>query len=278
MIRHGMFIDRENRKGQTPLIQSLGRAWDLHFFLKQVHPIPTEIQGHKTRLENALRRVHYIAVILIGQLNATVNWQGKAILSLPFACATDDWDLAALLLEHGAKLKPMPTCVDAETFLDTTPSKHRLNALKANAQGVTWPLRLCPCFFGKPVSDCHSKPVPYPDDSPVYRKCCKARNIDFIEEWDEESKSIYFTSTLTIPMSSPPFAPPEVHAFMEQLGKGIDLEHALKMHPVTWRNPEIPYFQTECLKLACQKKLADPAFSCLSVALSVNMSVARNRR
>ncbi|KAJ6559067.1 hypothetical protein DFH09DRAFT_517844 [Mycena vulgaris] len=134
MLRHGTLIDKENDKGQTPLLQALERIWDLHFVLKKHKgSLPQAVQDEK-QIENAQNRVRYIAVVLIGQhanVNSTVNWQGKVVSSLHFACAIEDWDLVTLLLNHGAKSQPTPTCVDVEAFLATETAKRRFAGLKA---------------------------------------------------------------------------------------------------------------------------------------------------
>ncbi|KAJ7695939.1 hypothetical protein B0H17DRAFT_1131132 [Mycena rosella] len=273
MIRHGTLIDTENAKGQTPLMQALERIWDLHSVLKRSTvkgPLPPTMQGYKTQIENAQNRVRYIAVILIGQhanVNATVNWQGKVVSSLHLACATDDWDLVSLLLEHGAESEPTPTCVDVDTFLVTAASKRRLKGLKANAK-ATRPLRICPCFSGEPMSECHSKRLPYPDDftcscgsGKVYEKCCKARNIRLTEIWDEETKWIQPSRTVSLPNGPPSFASPEVHAVMEQFKQNGDMEKVMKMVPEAMFNPEVREVFDECLELGCQENIADPAFT-----------------
>ncbi|KAJ6559057.1 hypothetical protein DFH09DRAFT_921755 [Mycena vulgaris] len=272
MLRHGTLIDKENDKGQTPLLQALERIWDLHSVLKKHKgSLPQAVQGYKKQIENAQNRVRYIAVVLIGQhanVNSTVNWQGKVISSLHFACAIEDWDLVTLLLNHGAKSKPTPTCVDVESFLATETAKRRFSGLKANAKEATRPLRLCPCFSGKPMSTCHSERLPYPEDftcscgsGKAYGKCCKARNIGLTEIWDEETQWIQPSRTVTIPNVPPSFASPEVHAVMEQVKQNGDMEQVMKMVPEAMFNPDVRSVFEECLELGCQDNIADPAFS-----------------
>ncbi|KAJ7486059.1 hypothetical protein B0H11DRAFT_1861539 [Mycena galericulata] len=203
-IRLGTHIDVKNGRGQTPLLQALERAWELRSVLLTTayafEPIPSSIVVDTQAYENARKRNRYIATVLIDQhadVNATVEWQGKVVSSLHIACAMEDWDLITALLKHGAKRKPTPTCVDAETFLATATAKHRFAALQTDANGVIRPLRLCPCFSGKPLSNCHYKELPYPDEftcpcgsTKTFKKCCKTRNTALKELWDEESQCI----------------------------------------------------------------------------------------
>ncbi|KAJ7675701.1 hypothetical protein DFH06DRAFT_977096 [Mycena polygramma] len=271
MIRHGTLIDKENAKGETPLLQALERMWELHSFLKGKAnmPLTPELQGYKEKIENAEQRIRYIAVVLIGQhanVNATVRWQGQLVSSLHFACAMEDWDLAALLLNHGAQSKPIPSCVDAEFFLTSAAAKRRLTGLKANAKG-TRPPRICPCFSGKPMSKCHSERLPYPDDftcscgsTKLYGKCCKTRNIPITEIWDEDTKWIQPSRNFTVPRP-PSYASPETHAVMEQVRQNGDMQRVMQMVPQIMFNPAIQSIYTECLEIALQDdEMADPAF------------------
>ncbi|KAF7347489.1 hypothetical protein MVEN_01505100 [Mycena venus] len=273
MMRQGTLIEKENAKGQTPLLLALERMWDLHDFLKSkvvAGPLPPEMLGYKTQIENAQSRVRYIATrIFIPQHanpNSTVKWQGKVVSSLHFACAMDDWDLVALLLEYGAQSQPTPACVDVETFLATAAAKRRYKGLKANTK-ATRPPRLCPCFSGKPMSDCHSNVQPYPEDftcrcgsGKAYGKCCKTRNIEVTERWDEESKWIQPSRGFTIP-GPPTYASPEVKAVMEQVKQNGDMEQVMTMGAEMMFNPEVHAVWDECLEIGCRENIADPAFS-----------------
>ncbi|KAJ7442658.1 hypothetical protein FB451DRAFT_1105628 [Mycena latifolia] len=209
--------------------------------------------------------------MLVGQhanVNSTVTWQHKVVSSLHFACAIDDWDLVVLLLEHGAQVKPTPNCVGVETFLASAAAKRRFNDLKANVKGATRPLRICPCFSEKPIGDCHSKPLPYPDDftcscgsAKAYGKCCKARNIEMTEIWDEETKCIQFSRASDLLLVPSSFASAEVRAVMEQVERSGDMEQVMKMVSQAMLDPRFRAMWKERLELACRNKTADPAFS-----------------
>lgn len=272
MIRHGTLVEKANAKGQSPLLQALERIWDLHSVLRKATargPVPESMLVYKKQIENAQSRIRYIAVVLIGQhanVNSTVNWQGKVVSSLHFACAIDDWDLVTLLLQHGAK--PPISCVAMDIFLTSAAARRRFKALTAKFKGATRPLRICPCFSGKPMADCHSQTLPYPGDftcpcgsAKTYGKCCKARKIILTEIWDEETKWIQPSRNVSIAQGPPAFASPEVRAIVEQVERNGDMEHVMNMLPEVMFNPEIRSVFDECLKLGCQENIADPAFT-----------------
>ncbi|KAJ7134739.1 hypothetical protein C8R44DRAFT_977259 [Mycena epipterygia] len=115
MIRHGTLIEKTNGKGETPLLQALERTWEQHSFpqtkANAPDPLPPAVMGYKQQIEDAERRVRYIAVLLIGQhanVNSTISWQGKIVSTLHFACAMKDWDLVALLLMSKLSWLPQP--------------------------------------------------------------------------------------------------------------------------------------------------------------------------
>ncbi|KAJ7147094.1 hypothetical protein C8R43DRAFT_1129874 [Mycena crocata] len=273
MIRHGTLIEKENGKGQTPLLQALDRIWDLHSVLKRhsKQRLPPTVQVYRDQIENAQKRIRYIAIVLIGQhanVNSTLQWQGQVVSSLHLACAVEDWDLVTRLLVHGAQPKPTPACADVETFLATAAAKRRFIGLKANTKS-TRPPRLCPCFSGKAMSVCHSHRLPYPEEfvcscgsTKMYGKCCKARSIELTEIWDEETKWIQPSRTFSLPLAPPPFASPEAHAVMEQVRQNGDMEKVMDMASEAIFNPEVRSVFTECLELACREgDIADPAFN-----------------
>ncbi|KAJ7784435.1 hypothetical protein B0H16DRAFT_1402350 [Mycena metata] len=289
MIRQGT-LEKVNSRGETPLLQAMQRISQLWLFLKQYRNLatPTEFQTCREQIENALARIRYIAVVLIGQhadVNATVkDSQGQLVSTLHFAFVTDDWDLVTLLLEHGAHSKPTPSCVDAETLLPTA-AKRRLAALNEKAKGVTRPRRLCPCFSGKPLSDCHTQSRPYPNDftcfcgsTKVYGKCCKTRSIPITEIWHEEDKCILRIRSFVPDL--PSYALPEVHAIMEQVRQNGDWEKVMQMVPEMIFNPNIQSVRTEVLELGLRENIGDPGFkfAYFETNFFPIIGVARNKR
>ncbi|KAJ7816112.1 hypothetical protein B0H13DRAFT_2137155 [Mycena leptocephala] len=282
LIRLGALIDAPNGRGQTPLLQALQRAWELHFFVKMVGKVMADPRGaglsklgFGLRQETAYERVRYIAITLIQQhadVNATtVDLRGRVVSSLHFAYDIEDWDLVALLLKHGAQCKPTPTCVDVEDgimpqtgFPVGADAKGRFAALRAQTQGAARPPRLCPCFSGKPMSDCHSEALPYPDDftcpcgsAKTSVKCCKTRNIDLREMWDEETKCIQPSSTFGSIISRTP----QNRALLEQVEQDGEME-LLAAEALAMRDhPFFPSVVADCVQEACRRGVVDPAFA-----------------
>ncbi|KAJ7775207.1 hypothetical protein B0H16DRAFT_1408516 [Mycena metata] len=204
IVRHGFPVDTRNGKGQTPLLQALERLWDIHTLLKSLsnRALPKEVQGYKKGIQHQQSRIRCITVVLVEQyadVNATVKWQGRLVSSLHFACAIEDWELVAMLLNYGAQAKPTPACADAKESLATVAAKHRFIGLTAKAKGSTRPPRLCPCFSGESVSECHGtdQGLPLPGhfvcscgSAKEYWKCCNRRNISLGEKWNEEKAAI----------------------------------------------------------------------------------------
>ncbi|KAJ7356965.1 hypothetical protein DFH08DRAFT_954279 [Mycena albidolilacea] len=168
MIRSDSLIDKVNDKGQTPLLQALER--------REPRRCPQNGRCANTP-------------------TSTVTWQGKVVSAPHFACAMNDWELVALLFRYGAESQPTPSCVDAETFLANAAAKRQFKGIKGNTK-ATRPPRACPCFSSKPISGCHARRMPYPTLWTTRARaaprrptgCCKARNIEVAETWDEERR------------------------------------------------------------------------------------------
>ncbi|KAF7337585.1 hypothetical protein MSAN_02231800 [Mycena sanguinolenta] len=273
MLRHGTPIDQKNGRGQTPLLHALQRLRELcaiHEVSETSRPSLQELR-YKTQIRNAIRRVHYIVRILLDQhadVNSTGTWKGgKVISSLHFACAMGDWDLLALLLEHGAKSRPTPACADAEEFLAVAADQIRFRCLKANPRSSR-PLRLCLCFSGKPLVDCHSQEQPYPEDfictcgsAKAYGKCCKGRNTELNEKWNEKTRTIQHSRRPVIGYGPPAFASPETQAVIKEVLKEGDKDKTRKMVEKLIYNSDVRSVYAECLDIGFQDvNRTDPAF------------------
>ncbi|KAF7337584.1 hypothetical protein MSAN_02231700 [Mycena sanguinolenta] len=275
-IRHGTPIDQKSGRGQTPLLHALERLRELRAVLKISNisiPSLQEFQ-YKARLANlnAIDRVRYIIRVLIAQhadVDSTGTWKGgKVVSSLHFACAMGDWDLIALLLEHGAKSKPTPACADAEDFLMEATDKRRFRDMKVNPR-TSRPPRLCPCFSGKPRINCHSQRLPYPDDftcscgsTKAYGKCCKGRNIDLVEEWIDETQTIRLVRETVISHTfrPPPFMSPEVMETIMNEVQNNKEKFTKMMQDLMW-DSEFQSVYAECFDIGCQNdNITDPAF------------------
>ncbi|KAJ6531323.1 hypothetical protein B0H19DRAFT_1273528 [Mycena capillaripes] len=265
LIRNGIPLDTVNGGGQTPLLQALKRMWELHSIVRHImNPNRPERQlilgGKKPLMENAQARLRYMVVVLIEQhanVNAIVQWQGIVMSSLHFACSLEDWELVSLLLEHGA-----------HPYL-----------CRSDAKDTIRPPPLCPCFSGQPVSECHSKTLPYPDhftcscgSTKDYGKCCKRRKMELFEEWDESGATIRLSRRIPLPKGPPSFAPPEIQAFVEKFEResGIDTD---KIRDFVWKTMDDPWIPLSTPRIS---KLV--FFRVLRAAQVVNNDVANDSR
>jgi ankyrin repeat protein len=177
MIRSGISVDKVNGYGQTPLLQALERMSELQLIIAANTGRTSQDILEKEQIQNAQRRVRYIAVVLIEQhanVNATVDWDGKVVSAIHFACHMADWDLVALLLKHGANPKPALPRANLNLFLPTPAAKQRFSDLTAQGTNAGRPPRICPCFSGHPLSKCHSEELPLPDHFTCH---CGTKNI-----------------------------------------------------------------------------------------------------
>ncbi|KAF8161759.1 hypothetical protein K438DRAFT_1859395 [Mycena galopus ATCC 62051] len=274
LIRLGAPIDAPDGRGQMPLLQALQRARELHCFSKATRERPQALakyEGVLQSTEPATRRLRFIATVLIQQhanVNATtLNSEGRVVSSLHLAYGLEDWDLVELLLNHGAKCKPTPTCIDVgdreERVFVSPGAKRRFAALKAKTQAAAIPPRLCPCFSGKPLRDCHSKKLPYPDEfacpcgsGKTSVKCCKTRSIDLTEMWDEKTKCIQSASPFGGTFSAVP-------AFLEsqslqEMSRDPDVLAAARAMA---DSPRFDAAIKECLAEACSLGIVDRGFA-----------------
>ncbi|KAJ6453459.1 hypothetical protein C8R47DRAFT_1168000 [Mycena vitilis] len=278
MIRLGTPLNTVNSRGRTPLLQGLERMSELHAVLSiraPNHLLPQQILEYRKGIENVQARLRYMVVVLIKQqadVNTSVQWRGNVVSSLHFVCSMEGWELVGLLLEHGAQTTPTLACAAINTSLATNTARRRFASLQANAIGITRPPRLCPCFSGRPVADCHSKWLPYPDhficscgSTKEYAKCCKARKIELAETRDEGRESMTLRRRIRLPDSQvPAFVSPETRALLESCeGKtGMKMEEAAMLGYKQMTDPKYRARVTEGLELTCrQGKIADPAFN-----------------
>ncbi|KAJ7685508.1 hypothetical protein DFH06DRAFT_1158696 [Mycena polygramma] len=271
LIRLGAHIDQENGKGQSPLLQTLGRMWELQISTFKTPASPSEPQHTciptGKQLENAQKRLRYLAVVLIEQhanVNATLEWQGTVVSSVHIACILEEWELVALLLKHGAQSKPGPVCTDVKTFLHNAAARRRFNDLKKAENGSARPPQMCPCFSGRLLSECHSQSLPYPDhfvcacvSRKEYGKCCKVGGVRTLTEiWEEETKSIQVWQSLRFPTVT--FSSPETHDVVMEHFKGEGGMDIMLLRFIG--DPTSRILWTEALDIACREKLADAAF------------------
>ena len=143
--------------------------------------------------ERLFYRLAWVARILIEQ-HAEVDIMVGSDSLIDLSCTWNDWDTIALLLKHGAA--PLPTTISR--FRSSSDKKRFSDLLKSYGSDHPRPPRICPCWSGNVVSDCHGKSgQPYPleymcvcGSAKTYQKCCHKRGKLVIEKWDNKSQRI----------------------------------------------------------------------------------------
>lgn len=94
------------------------------------------------------------------------------------------WDLIVLLIKHGARPSP-------NFHFSSSADENRISSLLKINRGSARPPRLCPCWSGKTIGDCHATLRPYPlkyicvcGSGKIYERCCHSKNAIVLEHWD----------------------------------------------------------------------------------------------
>jgi len=194
----GAIPDKPDANGFTPVFMALVGAAQYEVDVQ----IPNYVGIPKSDLTKPLaKQLSKVARILIGQhVDPNESHGGYSLIRL--ALLAKDWETASLLMKHGATL-----------------SKDLINSVNDNQVCVTLselahrkfvpskrPTRLCPCWSGQNLKDCHGAPganIRYPanylcfcgKDKP-YGSCCWKR-AHLLESWDYERGRIRcYTDTL----------------------------------------------------------------------------------
>ncbi|KAF9061258.1 hypothetical protein BDP27DRAFT_1338391 [Rhodocollybia butyracea] len=282
-IRLGALINTVNGRGQTPLLQTLERLYDVEDLYNRtrtsgqfpLHAVQIKLRSD---LDNGKARLKYIAILLIEQhadVNATMEWQGKMVTPLYLAaCVVRDFDIVGRLLMHGANPSPSLPAASIREALSGNDSKRdllRFNQLVSEipyGPGTPRPPRVCPCFSGKSLPECHNNgdSQPYPDEflcscasKKTYGQCCKLRNMKTVEVWMKKGNAL--------PHTTPSHIGPETQRTMAELGlddqKMAELmaEHSMDAAKMMF-NPQFREASEELIEMACKEdEHVDPAFA-----------------
>ncbi|KAJ3899922.1 hypothetical protein F5879DRAFT_810074, partial [Lentinula edodes] len=256
IIRLGALVDKINGRGQTPLLHALERLGDIDALYEQSRK-SSSLMARLMRFDHWRARLRFIAILLIDQhadVNATVQWGGRTVTPLFFAAGiARDFDLVAILLAHGANPDPPYPASSIRDYLSGRKFKmelERFTQLISETPFTVRPPRLCPCFSGKTLSDCHAdgRTVghPYPDEflcccgsKKTYHVCCRLRNFNIIEYWNDKEQ----------------WRVPTLHDLMKEITSKLDFGKLLSL-------PDFQNFHHEMIQKACDEdKNVDPAFA-----------------
>lgn len=192
LIGLGATSDKADSNGVTPLHMAYTEMKILKNPAYGVMKTDGSI-ANKAYKEQEFKRLARVARILIEQ-HANVNTiiDGTSLIDL--SCTWKDWDTIALLLRHGAK----PSASTSSCITHRADRKRFTDLVKSCGTFQTRPPRVCPCWSGESVPDCHGKEgKPYPDryicvcgSGKVYRQCCPKRGRYVIEKWNHSSQRI----------------------------------------------------------------------------------------
>ncbi|KZP00401.1 hypothetical protein CALVIDRAFT_274594 [Calocera viscosa TUFC12733] len=193
-LRLGADPDRQNTFGDTPLITALVMLVILAE--NTLGPLRDMAIPHQRELERRSERCRGIARVLVQQ-HADVNFTSPdRITALSLACTSRDWDMVTLLLRYGADpVAPLHAVESDHPPFASLDDFRQYCALVMAISYSSRPSRLCPCFSGKALADCHSNGVrhAYPShflcacgSEKPYGRCCALRMVVAGEEWDEE--------------------------------------------------------------------------------------------
>lgn len=193
-LYYGANPDIRDTSGISPLYLTL-----IHLRFNKLYPthILKDREGAETTiayLKCCSLRLAFVARILIEQ-HADVNVTHKGTPLLHIACDCRDWDTIELLLRHGAKVTH-----NISSCFHTNPDKIRfVQLVKSIGKFSKRPPRICPCWSGLTVDNCHGKgKKPYPlhymctcASGKSYKSCClKFKEYPVFEHWDYELQKI----------------------------------------------------------------------------------------
>ncbi|KAH9929998.1 uncharacterized protein B0H18DRAFT_158812 [Fomitopsis serialis] len=203
-IRLGADVNHSDVKGRTPLFCAMNEllGFSLDLATRQLRHNGTEDESLTV---STISRLRHVAQILVEQ-HADVNlvpYESPVLSPFVMARAALDLELLELLALHGAAagldrafLEGPPSQLDTWVADPSRASActELMARLASRTELPARPPRKCPCFSGKSLSECHETgDHPYPPtfacicrSAKTYANCCKLRNIELVERWDEE--------------------------------------------------------------------------------------------
>lgn len=200
-LRCGATADKTDSTGVSPLYLALSRMEEMktaqHLIVQRciVQNGPLHDDGTPWKVidyQHAIYRYAWIARILVEQ-HVDVNREVDGVSVLQLACQSANWEIISLLLEHGA----IPHAHLTTVFTSSADQKRLAELILMNPYPHPRPPRVCPCWSGKIILECHGKaPQPYPHhficicgSGKIYDRCCR-RKTPVVEEWDYDRQLI----------------------------------------------------------------------------------------
>ncbi|KAF9471245.1 hypothetical protein BDN70DRAFT_901489, partial [Pholiota conissans] len=179
LIRCGANPDHEDANGVTPIFIALK---EMSGFLRPGCVITNRERNMKpftaSEIEKELFRGELVVRTLIEQ-HVDVNRCVDNISLLHIVCVMKNWNIIALLLEHGAKMDLSGSTIERCFSRAERARFHALVKTKSLPRNQERPPQACPCWSGKLVKDCHANEQPYPPNficicssAKLYEKCC----------------------------------------------------------------------------------------------------------
>lgn len=206
LVRMGIDIDRKDKDGVTPLFFTLFALYSeriVYAGLTDPTSFPSDCRTvlhpeleRDARLNSALNRNKRLARIIELLVEQDANLDVSAFGCTPLALAAEFelWDVVELLIIYGATpIRPESLRIASQA------DKARLASIQNKISVADpRPARPCPCWSGKPLSECHgATKLSYPDHficrcgaRKVYAACCGKRGVELQEYWDTEKRRI----------------------------------------------------------------------------------------
>ncbi|KDQ18860.1 hypothetical protein BOTBODRAFT_184707 [Botryobasidium botryosum FD-172 SS1] len=186
VLRLGAKVDALDSGDLSPLALASGRMFDVTLLANTASP------ADKANLEKALQRFAWVVRILVEQ-HADVDEECNDLSILEIACSVRNWELVKLLLKH--KAKPSQKC---HSCFQSRADRDRFISIASSYASSSCPARVCPCWSGKTVPECHGAGAqPYPltflcvcGSKKIYQRCCHARSCWVVEEWVEADQRL----------------------------------------------------------------------------------------
>ncbi|EIM82591.1 uncharacterized protein STEHIDRAFT_141805, partial [Stereum hirsutum FP-91666 SS1] len=197
----------------------------------------TELTPVRMTKENVLRRLGWIVRMLVEQ-HADVHKTANDLSILQLAYNAQRWDHIVLLIKHGAR-------PSRDFHFASSADERRISSLVEINRNSPRPPRICPCWSGKTIGDCHATLLPYPlkylcvcGSGKTYERCCHSKNAVVLEQWDPIRNRVKhdYEAQLNNPHRQARERMDATALMVQQMlakSEGVDADHASVVLPLT---------------------------------------------